>query len=310
MKPCILFATFAIALSAQAPPAPPPAAPVSPDAVVAKVDGKDITAGELNQLRANIPGVTQALRADPAGAIAQLTFQQYLTDEARKLKLQDETPWKQQIEVATQNVLLNAMITYVRNHTDVTVDDVEAYFKLHLAKYQQARIKLFTVNFKPGAVSDPKNLESSAAAAFSAAHAKTDRSEADAKARAEAAVRELRAGADFAQIVEKYADDENKKSAAEDSITIKSNGSYPPEIQKAVVGLKAGDVPDPVRLVGSFYVIRTVEVTAAPLNDAREDILQTIRADRTQAYLEGLQKRFRTEIVRPDYFFQPASGKK
>lgn len=302
MKPGILLAVIAGALCAQT--------PVTPDTVVAKLaDGKEITAAELDQLRATVPGVNQALRADGPNFIQMMTFQKYMTDEARKLKLEQETPWKQQIEVATENVLLNAEITYIRNHYDVTVDQVETYYKQHQERYRQSRIKTFMVNFKPAAIVDPKDVEGAAKSVFAAAHAKTDRSEADAKARAEEAVKKLRTGADFAKIVDQYADDENKQAAAEDTMTIKSNGSYPPEIQKAVNGLKAGDVPEPVRQTNTFYVIQIVEVTAQSLNDSREDIVQNIRADYTQTYLQELQKRFRPQIVRPDYFVQPGPGK-
>lgn len=263
MKLSILLAVIAGVLFAQPPPGQ---APVSPDTVVAKLpDGKEITAAELDQLRATVPGVNQALRADGPSFIQVMAFQQYMTDEARKLKLDEQTPWKQQIDVAVQNVLLSAYVTYIRNHYEVTPDQTDAYYKEHQLKYQQAKIKTFMINFKPGAVTDPKDVEAAAKAAFAAAHAKTDRSEADAKARAEEAVKQLRAGADFAKIVDKYADDENKQSAAEDTMTIKSTGPYPPEIQKAVAGLKVGDIPDPVRQVGSFYVIKIAEVTFSAL---------------------------------------------
>lgn len=307
MKPSILLAVIAGVLFAQPPPGQ---APVSPDTVVAKLpDGKEITAAELDQLRATVPGVNQALRANGPSFIQVMAFQQYMTDEARKLKLDEQTPWKQQINVAVQNVLLSAYVTYIRNHYEVTPDQTDAYYKEHQLKYQQAKIKTFMINFKTGAVTDPKDVEAAAKAAFAAAHAKTDRSEADAKARAEEAVKQLRAGADFAKIVDKYADDENKQSAAEDTMTIKSTGPYPPEIQKAVAGLKVGDIPDPVRQVGSFYVIKIAEVTSQPLNDVREDIVQTLRAEYTQTFIAELQKRFRPQIVRPDYFTQAGPGK-
>jgi len=307
MKPSILFAVIACALCAQTPPVP---APVGPDTVVAKLpDGKEVTAGQLDHLRATVPGVNQALRADGPNFIQMTEFQKYMTEEARKLKLEDQTPWKEQIEMATENVLLSAYVTYIRNHYEVTPDQIDTYYQEHWVKYQQAKIKTFMINFKPAAVSDPKDVEGAAKAAFAAAHAKTDRSEADAKARAEEAVKQLRADADFAKMVDKYADDENKKSAAEDTMTIKSTGPYPPELQKAVAGLKAGDIPDPVRQVASYYVIQIAEVTAQPLNDVREEILQTIRAEYTQTFIAELQKRFRPQIVRPDYFTQAGPGK-
>ncbi len=92
-------------------------------------------------------------------------------------------------------------------------------------------------------------------------------------------------------------------------MTIKSNGAYPPEIQKAVAGLKAGDVPQPVREINSFYVIQIAEVAGQKLNEVREDILQAIRADRTQAKIAELEQRFHATILRPDYFYAPGSGK-
>ena len=100
MKPCILFAIFATALSSNAQLAQPSAPPITPDTVVERTaGGKDVTAGELNQLRATVPGVSQALRSDPAGAIQLLTFEKYMTDEARKLKLEEATPGKSRLRL-------------------------------------------------------------------------------------------------------------------------------------------------------------------------------------------------------------------
>ncbi len=154
MKYYFLLATLGAAAFAQS-----PAPNVPPDTIVATVDGKGIKASDLDLLRATWPGVSQALKSDAASALQSLAFGQYMADEAKKLKLEEKTPWKQQIEMYQQNVLMSAMVTEIRNHIEVSVDDIEAYYKEHVSKYQQYKIKTFVINFKPDVVADPKNLK-------------------------------------------------------------------------------------------------------------------------------------------------------
>jgi peptidyl-prolyl cis-trans isomerase C len=298
MKFFLCSIALAATLAAQAPPPP-----VTPETVVAKTaDGKDITVADVQKI-VQVPQAAQALHQDPAYALQMVVLEKYLADEAAKLKLGEDSPWREQIEVATENVLMQAMMRHVSDNYPVTPEQTETYYKQHANDYQQVKIKAIKINFKPAATAAGNDLKAAAEAAVQAAHASTDRSEAEAKKMADEVVKQARGGTDFSTLVTKYGEDQSKDFNG-DFPPVKQNSMYTPEIKKAVFALKPGEVTDPIRQSDCFYVIRVTEITAQPLNDVREDIIHNIRTLHTQQYVNELLTRFKPQILRPDYFYQ------
>ena len=280
---------------------------VPPDAVVAKVDGKDVTAADIRKIFDNAPPqLLQVFHTNPQVAIQDVYVIQYLGAEAEKLKLAEQDPWKSQIENARMNILFNAMVSHERDYYMVTPDETEAYYKANVSKYQQAKIKAIYVGFKPGAPTgtSPDDVKAAALAALAAAHDPKQRAEIDAKALAAEIVKKARDGADFVKLVEQYSEDATSKAAGGDFGTVKADSSFPEDIKKAVAGLKPGEVSDPVRQANAFYVIRVEEKSAQSINEARDSIIQTIRQEHLGKYLAELRARFAPKIEKPEFFLQ------
>ena len=299
MKILLCSIAFAAMLAAQAPQT------LTPNTVVAKTsDGKNITVADVQKIIEQTPPmVLQALMRDPAGGLTAVFVQHDMANEADKLKLGEESPWREQIEVARENILGTAMMRYVADHYQVTPEQTQAYYQQHMSEYQQFKIKAIKIDFKPAAGGSAGDLKKAAEEALQAAHANTDRTEAEAKKLADEVVKQARAGADFGALVAKYGEDESKDFNG-DFPPVKPNSMYPPEIKKTVFAMKPGEVSDPIRQPTGFYVVRVTEVTAQPLNDVREEIIHTIRTLHLQQYVSDLQNRLKPQIVRPDYFYQ------
>src|SRR5215475_9213517 len=123
MKICLFLAVPAL-LAAQAPP------PSSPDTVVAKVDGKNLTLGELkHMLEIYPPQFLQAFQRDPGRAIQDAFLIKYAAAEGEKLNLGDEEPLKEQLQIQRMNAVAQAMITHERNFFNVTPDDTDKYYR-------------------------------------------------------------------------------------------------------------------------------------------------------------------------------------
>ncbi len=300
MKVFFCFVALAAAVLAQNPPPP-----LTPQTVVAKTsDGKDITVADVQKILEETPPVVgQTMMRDPASALTAVFLQRDMAAQADKLKLGELSPWKEQLETARENILGTAMMRYVADSYPVTPEQTEAYYKQHLNEYQQVKIKAIKINFKPEVKASAADLESAARQALEAAHAPTDRSEAEAKKIAEEVVKQARGGADFLALVAKYGESESKEFNG-DFPPVKQNSMYPTEIKKAVFAMKPGEVSDPIRQSNCFYVIRVTEVAAQPINEVREDIIHTIRTMHVQQYVEELRAKFRPQILRPDYFYQ------
>jgi len=132
-------------------------------------------------------------------------------------------------------------------------------------------------------------------------HVKTQRSLEQATALAADIVKQLRAGADFVKLVDKYSDDDSKSSAGDYGV-ITLSGSYPDEMKKAVFALKTGEVTDPVRLPNAFYIVRVEERSAQPVAQINEQIVAEIRSQHLKVFGEELAKRFTPSVLHPEFF--------
>jgi peptidyl-prolyl cis-trans isomerase C len=298
MRIFVYTIALATTLAAQAPP------PVTPDTVVAKIDGKDVTFGDIQKILAETPPVVgQAFRQDPGGTLTNVFIERQMAGEADKLKLGEESPWREQLEVARENILVTAMMRYVGDSYQPTPEQTESYYKLHQSEYKSVKIKAIQIDFKPAQGGSVEDLKRAAEDALNAAHASTNRTEADAKKLADDIVKQARAGADFSALVEKYAEGQAKEFKG-DFPSVKPNSMYPADVKQAVFALQRGEISNPLRQPTCFYVIRVMEVTTQPLNEVREDIIRALRSEHTSQYINEMRARFKPQIVRQDAFGQ------
>ncbi len=298
MKTCVLLIAAAL-VSAQAPP------PVAPETVVAAFsDGSKLTLGDLRKLIEQDPRFMQAFQQDATRALKEVSMVMYTAAQGEKLKLADESPWKEQIEMVRKQVLSSAMFNHERNHYPVTEESIEAYYKANQARYEQVEIKIIKLSFLPGKPAGKLSVEEEARRAFEIAHAGTDRPEAETRALAADIVKKLREGADFAKLVEKYSDDQESKSSGGDFGAVKPTSPYADNFKKAVLALKPGEVSEPIQSGNSLYIARAEKKSVQPLDQVRLQIVDDIKDAHLREYLAELEKRFAPTILRPDVVAQ------
>src|SRR5687768_10081498 len=94
---------------------PPPAAPpitvppqVSPDTVVATVDGVKLTAGEVDKLVAALPPqLQQGVGRDRRQFLQQWALFKRISEMAVQNKLDQQSPYKERLEYSRMQLLLN-----------------------------------------------------------------------------------------------------------------------------------------------------------------------------------------------------------
>jgi peptidyl-prolyl cis-trans isomerase C len=302
MKFCITFVASIAALFGQAPTT---SLIVAPETVVAKVDGKDITAGEIRHFLETLPPQGLAtVRADPNALLISMALTEHFASEGEKKKLYEESPWKEQLEASRAQILSAAAATYERNNYRVSEEQVEAYYAKNLANYQQAHIRLIKIGFTPSIPNDPKDLQKAAQAAVQAAHAESARSEAAAQKLADEIVKKARAGEDFEKLVSQYSEDQESKAAGGDYGNVTKSSSLPEAIKNSILSLEVGKVTDPVRISTSYFVVKVDSKSAQPLNAAHEEIMQAIKSEHLQTVMGDLRTQFRPSILRPEFFIQ------
>jgi len=308
MRIFVLLAASAAALLAQLPVTQERSA----DSVIATVEGKPVTLGDVRKMMDADPRLFQFIQQKPeqaAQAIGQVYMLKYLSAEGEKLHLADQSPLKEQLEQARNIALFQAMTNRERDGYSVSSEQIDAYFARNRSNYEQARIKAIFIAYKPAtaqAGTSAEALADQAKRALQAAHS-PDRSEAQAKELAESIVKQIRAGTDFLKMVTEYSDDEGSKLQGGDFDTIRPNSAYPEDFRKAVFALKVGEVSDPVRQPTGFYIVRVEEKKLPPVSELREPIVQQIRQDHLNEFMINLTNRFRPEIKDPEFFARPGA---
>jgi parvulin-like peptidyl-prolyl isomerase len=286
--------------------------------VVAVIDGKEVTAGDVRDALIQMPPeFVKLYNQNPVYALQQMFMMRYLAAEAEKKNLHEQSPIKEQLALARANFLASAMLTNEQNSYSPPRKDVEDYYKQNLSNFQQARVKVITVGFRSAVFATPKGTpEEQARAMMEMMKNGPQRNEEEARTRASEAAQRAKSGEDFDKLIAEYSDPvpapADGKPATDPHIAVVNQGSaHSPELKKAVLTLNAGESTDPIRTDAAFVVMRVEEKSIQPLSEVDTSIYQELRAAHLREWLEVIGARFNVQIRSSEFFMQPkqaASG--
>ena len=202
--------------------------------------------------------------------------------ERNKANYNNSIPEKRQIKyVVIDSAKLAAATT-------VTDQDLQAYYDQHREEYRvPEQVKVSHILIKtplpaPGAKEDAKAI-------------------ADARAKAEGVLKEVKAGGDFAKLAEKYSDDPGSAKSGGDLGRI-GRGRTVPEFEKAAFSLGKGQTSDLVKSSYGFHIIRVDDKQEAHLktlaevkSEIEEKVKQQKVARATEAAANTLLSQARTD---------------
>jgi hypothetical protein len=306
MKLFVLIAASAALLCAQA-PLQLPVSDLPADTVVAKSDGKPITAGEIRHLlESGDPQLNAMAKQNPETFLSNIVFLRYLAAEGEKIHIADQSPWKEQIEILHDRIIFTAMVNRIREEYNVPDQDVANFYAHNQSRYEQARIKVIAIGFCPD---EPKttgnadeDIQAKAKWAVANAGCTSKHKEQQAHDLAFGLVGKIRGGADFVKTVAQYSEDPDSKATDGDFGLVTRDNSFKQEIKDATFSLKDGEVSNPIRSGTFFYIIKIKERAVQPLSNVREGIVGELKQRHFTDWLEGVNKRFKPEILRPDFF--------
>lgn len=290
-----------------------PIASLPPDTVVAKADGKPITAGEIRTLlETGDANMMNQLKMSPEQFLGSVFVLKYLADQGDKAHLADESPLKEQLEYIHEKAVANAMVNRIRETYNVPEKDITDFYAQNSSRYEQAWIKVIAIGFcqplaQPAGTSD-EDLKKAAAEAFSAAHCANKHTEPQAKELADSVVAKIRGGADFVKMVAQYSEDDDSKATQGDFGLVTRENSFKPEIKNAVFALKEGEISEPIRSGNFFYIIKIKQESIQPLSNVRDSIVQDLKQKHFIEWMSDIQTRFKPVIERPDFFNKPSGA--
>ena len=273
--------------------------PIKPDAVVATIDGKPLTAAEATAiLEANAPAARQNLLKDPKAFLEQLTLFRKFEAIAEKAQLDRQSPTKEQLDLlkmqyglARMQILANAQIAAATDAIPVLESEKKKFYEANPDRYLQAKVKVLLVQFRANPAPQAKFL-----------------SEAEAKVKVDRLASQIRAGADFVKLVRENSDDADSKAKDGDYPPIRRSDQAPDNIKSAIFSLKPGQVSDPVRTPAGFYLFRLEDLSPEPYEKVGNDIFVEIRQTRFGELIETQRKSISVKIENQDFFTQAASA--
>jgi peptidyl-prolyl cis-trans isomerase C len=220
-----------------------------------------------------------------------------LAKQAEEQKLDEQSPYKEAAEYARMQVLIQARINEALNSAAVEPAEILRNYDSHKEKYKQVRVKAIYITF-----GDPAGAQSS--------KLKKPLTEDEAKAKAAKLLAEIRAGADFGKLVKEHSEDVTSKAKDGDFATLRPSDNIPDAFRGAVFALKQGEVSEPLRQAGGFYLLRAEEVTYRPLSQVRDEIYEQLKQERYKKWFDQMNRDTKVEITNPAFLANgPAAGK-
>jgi len=256
-----------------------PIGTLPPSTVVATVDGRKVTAGDLQAvLKALPPQVQQQAQADRRKFVEQYGVLLRLSGDARKDKLDQQSPYREAIEYGTMQVLYQAEINKKFADMNIPQEELKKAYDSGKDKYVQAKVRAIYIPFSTAPVSQAD------------ANGKKLLSESEAKAKADDLVKQIRGGADFIKLVKEHSGDARSVEKDGDFGHIHKSDNIPVDLKNVIFSAKQGEVTEPVRQANGFYIFRIEEVGAQPFDEVQGTITNELKNAQFVAWLSGLQK--------------------
>lgn len=262
-----------------------------PETVVATVNGKPVTYGELQTVLRALPAeMGQQAMTDRMKFVEQYALLRRLSELAEEQKLDQKSPFKEGLAYGRMQLLYQAMVNEKYMQITATPEDIEKFYAAHKDRFTQARVKVIYISFvaSPPPQADPK--------------AKKALTEAEAKAKAEDLLKQIRAGADFVKLVKQHSEDATSADKDGDFGVIHRSDKIPDAIKETIFSLKPGEVAGPVRQPNGFYLFRVEEVTVQSLDEVRVSLQEELRNARFVEWMESLKKSIQIKVEIPQFF--------
>jgi len=312
-----------------------PAAAPKPTDVAVTVNGVEITEGQVDAAAAPQMNRIAAGKSKIPPAFVEQLKKQIRTRTIERMiveKLLDEETKKLNIVVTPQDVIKHLEETGARQQPPLTLQDIKQLIQAQGRDFEELKKqiqnspgmkyqKLINMQFagkinvtkedaqkyyaeNKSRFETPEQVRASHILIKPVTDSNIDpnKAKADAKAKAESLLKQIRAGSDFATLAK--ANSQGPSAPKGGDLGYFSKGKMVPPFDKAVFALKVGQVSDIVETQFGFHIIRLTDRKEAKLTtfeDAKKDIMSTLDQQKkgkiAEDYIESLKKK--ASIVYP-----------
>lgn len=251
------------------------AVPQAPERVVAEVDGRKITAGELHRFFLSLPPNLQEKYAqDRKDFVLRYALIRKLADMALEEKLDQKFPYKEQLEIARMNILMEAKLGEYANSVEVSDEQAAKYLKEHALEFRELRTKGINIML----------------------------TRSDAKQIAEKLVQQWRRGEDMEKAVAEARGDQPATVVLLDAGWFNRRSSIDENVRKDVLAAKVGDVLGPYTFPNSIWILRIEEERTESLESAKETVREELRKKALMDWIDAARKNLSLKVTDESYF--------
>ncbi|HEY1218474.1 MAG: peptidylprolyl isomerase [Bryobacteraceae bacterium] len=243
--------------------------------------------GDLKKLYPALqPQLQNAVTQDPVEFFHEYATMLKYEQIALERKLDERSPTKERIAWDRLFNLYLATLEDVFASTTVDTNEIVNYYGKNRESFKQVKVKAIYIPFADAPSAEDKTL-----------------TEAQAKAKAEKLVAQIKGGADFVKMVKENSEDPDSKAKDGDFGAFSTADPLPDAIRQAVFALKMGEITEPVRQPHGFYIFKAEIVTSRPLSEVQDQIFNLLKQQHAAEWV----KRTDTEIkvTFPDPAFPP-----
>lgn len=268
---------------------------IGPNTLVATIDGRQFTAGEMDAILNSFQGLRENMKSNPRMFLERYGVLMALTRLAEANGLDKARPFKERLEYTRMQILWQAQIDRQYNQFPVTETEAKQYYEENKEKFFRVKVRAIYLPFSPA---PPPNADPKAKKILSETEARELAAQIAAKARA---------GADFAGLVKEYSQDPTSAAKGGEFGTFKKDDKIPDNIKTVLFALKKDEVSDPVKQPNGYYVFRADEAGQQEYSQVMGTLVSEIRDHKLQAWLLDIGKSTKATIENEAYFGLPAA---
>jgi peptidyl-prolyl cis-trans isomerase C len=260
---------------------------VAPETVVASINGKPVTAGDLRKFVNGLPPqLSGVMERDPKEFARQYALMQTLAKIAQDEKLDQQSPYAERLEYGRLNLLTQSLIERKLNAAPVSDQELKDYYEKNKSNYSTIYSKVLYLSFGP----DGK-----------------PRTEADAKTKIDDLRTKAKTGGDFVALIKENSEDSISRDKDGEYPIIRRNDQIPDPVKNALFGTAVGEYTEPIKVANGFYLFRVEKKDAIPMAEVKDNMIGAIRQNAFNAWFQnvrqGIDVKFENEA-----FFSPSAA--
>lgn len=257
------------------------------DLIVAKLDGHPVTVAEVGLIADIFPASEkERILQNKEEMLRKFGLMSRLAAQAEAAGFAVRSPYKERLATARVQTLAQAQTNAASAARVITPEDQRKFYDAHQDDFTVVRATGIYIPFGNG-----------------------KRTEADARARAEEFLRQVKQGGEVGALIQEYSEDPESRDKHGDLGTISKAAKLPDEFKNTVFALQPGHWSAPLQQPSGFYVIRAERNGLTPYDEVKEQIYRDMQQEAFNQYITKLQHEVQFKILDPQYFAQRPGGK-